>query len=174
MGMLKITRSTLKTIENNLQRINLFFCELFLKNQDKKAFLFTRHFMKTLVLLLTSFFSLSVAMANQDINTQKLELQKKFISDINQCSNPQQLDRFIQNALKNISNHEERARHAALLEELIKYNPSCFVASIKKLDPKSCEKIEESYLSEPFFYPREDLKASLATAKDFKASCLAS
>ena len=172
--MLKITRSTLKTIENNLQRINLFFCELLHKNQDKKAFLFTRHFMKTLVLLLTSFFSLSVAMANQDINTQKLELQKKFISDINQCSNPQQLDRFIQNALKNISNHEERARHAALLEELIKYNPSCFVASIKKLDPKSCEKIEESYLSEPFFYPREDLKASLATAKDFKASCLAS
>jgi len=130
--------------------------------------------MKTLVLLLTSFFSLSVAMANQDINTQKLELQKKFISDINQCSNPQQLDRFIQNALKNISNHEERARHAALLEELIKYNPSCFVASIKKLDPKSCEKIEESYLSEPFFYPREDLKASLATAKNFKTSCLAS
>ena len=172
--MLKITRSTLKTLENNLQRINLFFCELFLKNQDKKALLFTRYFMKTLVLLLTSFFSLSVAMANQDINTQKLELQKKFISDINQCSNPQQLDRFIQNALKNISNHEERARHAALLEELIKYNPSCFVASIKKLDPKSCEKIEESYLSEPFFYPREDLKASLATAKDFKASCLAS
>jgi hypothetical protein len=174
MGMLKITRSTLKTIENNLQRINLFFCELFLKNQDKKALLFTRYFMKTLVLLLTSFFSLSVAMANQDINTQKLELQKKFISDINQCSNPQQLDRFIQNALKNISNHEERARHAALVEELIKYNPSCFVASIKKLDSKSCEKIEESYLSEPFFYPREDLKASLATAKDFKASCLAS
>ena len=174
MGMLKITRSTLKTIENNLQRINLFFCELFLKNQDKKALLFTRYFMKTLVLLLTSFLSLSVAMANQDINTQKLELQKKFISDINQYSNPQQLDRFIQNALKNISNHEERARHAALLEELIKYNPSCFVASIKKLDPKSCEKIEESYLSEPFFYPREDLKASLATAKDFKASCLAS
>ena len=172
--MLKITRSTLKTIENNLQRINLFFCELLHKNQDKKALLFTRYFMKTLVLLLTSFFSLSVAMANQDINTQKLELQKKFISDINQCSNPQQLDRFIQNALKNISNHEERARHAALLEELIKYNPSCFVASIKKLDPKSCEKIEESYLSEPFFYPREDLKASLATAKDFKASCLAS
>lgn len=172
--MLKITRSTLKTIENNLQRINLFFCELFLKNQDKKALLFTRYFMKTLVLLLTSFFSLSVAMANQDINTQKLELQKKFISDINQCSNPQQLDRFIQNALKNISNHEERARHAALLEELIKYNPSCFVASIKKLDPKSCEKIEESYLSEPFFYPREDLRASLASVKDYKASCLAS
>jgi hypothetical protein len=130
--------------------------------------------MRTLVVFLSLLTSFSLALANQDINTQKLELQKKFISDINQCSNPQQLDRFIQNALKNVSNHEKRARHAALLEELIKYNPSCFVASVKKLGPKSCEKIEESYLSEPFFYPREDLKASLATAKDFKASCLAS
>jgi hypothetical protein len=130
--------------------------------------------MKTLVLFFTSLFSLSLAMANQDINTEKLTLQKKFISNINQCSNPEQLDQFIKNAVKNVSNHNERAKHAALLEELIKYNPSCFVASVKKLDNKTCEKIEESYLSEPFFYPREDLKASLATAKDFKASCLAS
>jgi len=116
----------------------------------------------------------SLALANQDINTQKLESQKKFISNINQCSNPAQLDQFIQNALENVSNHEKRAQHAALLEELIKYNPSCFVASVKKLDPKSCEKIEDSYLNEPFFYPREDLRASLASAKNYKASCLAS
>jgi hypothetical protein len=123
-------------------------------------------------LMLLSCFSL--ALANQDINTQKLESQKKFISNINQCSNPAQLDQFIQNALDNVSNHEKRAQHAALLEELIKYNPSCFVASVKKLDPKSCEKIEDSYLNEPFFYPREDLRASLASAKNYKASCLAS
>ena len=123
-------------------------------------------------LMLLSCFSL--ALANQDINTQKLESQKKFISNINQCSNPAQLDQFIQNALDNVSNHEKRAQHAALLEELIKYNPSCFVASVKKLDPKSCEKIEESYLNEPFFYPREDLRASLASAKNYKTSCLAS
>jgi len=123
-------------------------------------------------LMLLSCFSL--ALANQDINTQKLESQKKFISNINQCSNPAQLDQFIQNALDNVSNHEKRAQHAALIEELIKYNPSCFVASVKKLDPKSCEKIEDSYLNEPFFYPREDLRASLASAKNYKASCLAS
>ena len=123
-------------------------------------------------LMLLSCFSL--ALANQDINTQKLESQKKFISNINQCSNPAQLDQFIQNALDNVSNHEKRAQHAALLEELIKYNPSCFVASVKKLDPKSCEKIEESYLNEPFFYPRDDLRASLASVKNYKASCLAS
>lgn len=104
--------------------------------------------MRILVLFLTLFIHVSVALANQDIN--------------------------IQNALDNVSNYEKRAQHAALLEELIKYNPSCFVASVKKLDPKSCEKIEDSYLNEPFFYPREDLRASLASAKNFKASCLAS
>jgi len=130
--------------------------------------------MRTLVVILMLLSYFSLALANQDINTQKLESQKKFISNINQCSNPAQLDQFIQNALENVSNHEKRAQHAALLEELIKYNPSCFVASVKKLDPKSCEKIEDSYLNEPFFYPREDLRASLASAKNYKASCLAS
>lgn len=130
--------------------------------------------MRILVLFLTLFIHVSVALANQDINIQKLEIQKKFIVNINQCSNPAQLDQFIQNALDNVSNYEKKAQHAALLEELIKYNPSCFVASVKKLDPKSCEKIEDSYLNEPFFYPREDLRASLASAKNFKASCLAS
>jgi len=130
--------------------------------------------MRTLVVILMLLSYFSLALANQDINTQKLESQKKFISNINQCSNPAQLDQFIQNALDNVSNHEKRAQHAALIEELIKYNPSCFVASIKKLDPKSCEKIEDSYLNEPFFYPREDLRASLASAKNYKTSCLAS
>jgi hypothetical protein len=130
--------------------------------------------MRALVVCLTLISCFSLAFANQDINTQKLQSQKQFISNINQCSNPAHLDQFIQNALENVTNHEKRAQHAALLEELIKYNPSCFVASVKKLDPKSCEKMEESYLSEPFFYPREDLRASLATAKNYKASCLAS
>ena len=130
--------------------------------------------MRALVVCLTLLSCFSLAFANQDMNTQKLQSQKQFISNINQCSNPAQLEQFIQNALANVSNHEKRAQHAALLEELIKYNPSCFVASVKKLDPKSCEKMEESYLSEPFFYPREDLRASLASAKNYKASCLAS
>jgi hypothetical protein len=130
--------------------------------------------MRALVVYLMLLSCFSLALANQDINTQKLESQKKFISNINQCGNPAQLDQFIQNALDNVSNHEKRAQHAALLEELIKYNPSCFVASVKKLDPKSCEKIEDSYLNEPFFYPREDLRASLASAKNYKTSCLAS
>ena len=130
--------------------------------------------MRALVVCLTLLSYFSLAFANQDMNTQKLQSQKQFISNINQCSNPAQLEQFIQNALANVSNHEKRAQHAALLEELIKYNPSCFVASVKKLDPKSCEKMEESYLSEPFFYPREDLRASLASAKNYKASCLAS
>ena len=130
--------------------------------------------MKTLVLILLSCLSISLATANQDDNAQKLQLQKKFLSTINQCSNPQVLDQFFKNAVKNASDQNERAKHAALLEELIKYNPSCFVASVKKLDNETCEKIEESYLNEPFFYPRDDLRASLSSVKGYKSSCLAS
>lgn len=130
--------------------------------------------MKALVLILLSCLSISLATANQDDNAQKLQLQKKFLSTINQCSNPQILDQFFKNAVKNASDQNERAKHAALLEELIKYNPSCFVASVKKLDNETCEKIEESYLNEPFFYPRDDLRASLSSVKGFKSSCLAS
>ena len=130
--------------------------------------------MKALVVILLSCLSISLASANQDDNAQKLQLQKKFLSTINQCSNPQVLDQFFKNAVKNASDQNERAKHAALLEELIKYNPSCFVASVKKLDNETCEKIEESYLNEPFFYPRDDLRASLSSVKGYKSSCLAS
>jgi len=130
--------------------------------------------MKAFITLFTWLSCITMALANQDINIQKLKLQKDFITNINQCSNPTQLDHFIHNALDNVNNYEKRAQHAALLEELIKYNPACFVASIKKLDSKSCEKIEETYLNEPFFYPREDLRASLSTISNFKTSCLAS
>lgn len=130
--------------------------------------------MKNLVTFITAIMSASWVFANQDINTQKLELQKNFISNINQCKNPSQLDQFFKIALDNISNNEKKAKVAAFMEELIKYNPSCFVASIKKLDQKSCELIEESYLDEPFFYPREDLRASLTTAKNYNSTCLAS
>lgn len=130
--------------------------------------------MRAVVLILLSCLSISLATANQDDYAQKLQLQKKFLSTINQCSNPQILDQFFKNAVKNASDQNERAKHAALLEELIKYNPSCFVASVKKLDNETCEKIEESYLNEPFFYPRDDLRASLSSVKGYKSSCLAS
>ena len=146
----------------------------FKKHGTNDHFLFLGHFMKRIVLFLTLCLSISIAFANQESNTQKLQLQKRFISNINQCSNPQILDQFFKNAVRNASDQNERAKHAALLEELIKYNPSCFVAGIKKLDNETCEKIEESYLNEPFFYPREDLRASLSSVKGYKSSCLAS
>ncbi len=130
--------------------------------------------MRNLIIFFLALFSFSLVMANQDANNQKLYLQKKFISNINQCSNPARLNQFIKTALKDVSDYEKRAKHAALIEELIKYNPSCFLASINRLDQKSCKMIEQSYLNEPFFYPREDLRASLVTTQNFKASCLAS
>lgn len=130
--------------------------------------------MKVLAIIFTAFLSMSIAFANQDILTQKLELQKKFISNINQCNNPTQLDQFIKNAIKSSSDQEKRAKYAWSLEELMKYNPGCFVATINMIDHETCEKFEETYFNEPSFYPKEDLRASLASAKNFKASCFAS
>jgi hypothetical protein len=130
--------------------------------------------MKTLITFLATIISATWVFANQGINTQKLELQKNFISNINLCKNPSELNQFFKIALDNVSSNEKKAKVSAFMEELIKYNPSCFVASIKKLDQKSCELIEESYLDEPFFYPREELRASLTTAKNYNSTCLAS
>ena len=44
--------------------------------------------MKALVLILLTCLSISLATANQNDNAQKLQLQKRFLSAINQCSNP--------------------------------------------------------------------------------------
>jgi len=70
--------------------------------------------------------------------------------------------------------HNGNLKYEGVLEELIKYNPSCFIASINKLDNKNCKQVEASYINEPHFYPREDLKTSLRQTKDFSKSCLAS
>ncbi len=130
--------------------------------------------MKALIFLLLAINTQLWAANDTNIDIQKLKNQKAFIGQINQCINPDQLDQFIKKAIQKTSDQEERSKYAAILEELIKYNPSCFIASINKLDNQNCKQIEELYLNEPHFYPREDLRASLKQTKDFSRSCLAS
>ena len=115
--------------------------------------------MKALIFLLLAINTQLWAANDNNIDIKKLENQKAFIGQINQCMNSDQV---------------ERSKYAAILEELIKYNPSCFIAGINKLDNQNCKQIEELYLNEPHFYPREDLRASLKQTKDFSRSCLAS
>ena len=130
--------------------------------------------MKALIFLLLALNTQLWAANTKNIDIKKLENQKAFIGQINQCMNPDQLDQFIKKAIQNTSNQEERSKYAAILEELIKYNPSCFISGINKLDNQNCKQIEELYLNEPHFYPREDLKASLKQTRDYSRSCLAS
>jgi hypothetical protein len=130
--------------------------------------------MKALIFLLLAINTQLWAANDNNIDIQKLKNQKAFIGQINQCINPDQLDQFIKKAIQKTSDQEERSKYAAILEELIKYNPSCFLAGINKLDNQNCKQIEELYLNEPHFYPREDLRASLKQTRDFSRSCLAS
>ena len=130
--------------------------------------------MKALIFLLLAINTQLWAANDNNIDIQKLKNQKAFIGQINQCMNSDQLDQFIKKAIQKTSDQVERSKYAAVLEELIKYNPSCFIAGINKLDNQNCKQIEELYLNEPHFYPREDLRASLKQTRDFSRSCLAS
>lgn len=130
--------------------------------------------MKALIFLLLAINTQLWAANDTNIDIKKLENQKAFIGQINQCMNSGQLDQFIKKAIQKTSDQEVRSKYAAILEELIKYNPSCFIAGINKLDNQNCKQIEELYLNEPHFYPREDLRASLKQTRDFSRSCLAS
>jgi hypothetical protein len=130
--------------------------------------------MKALIFLLLAINTQLWAANDNNIDIQKLKNQKAFIGQINQCMNSDQLYQFIKKAIQKTSDQEERSKYAAVLEELIKYNPSCFIAGINKLDNQNCKQIEELYLNEPHFYPREDLRASLKQTRDFSRSCLAS
>lgn len=129
--------------------------------------------MKHLIFLLLVLSPQLWAARNSDIDIKKLENQRAFIGQLNQCVNPNQLDEFIKKAIQNTSDYETRSKYAGVLEELIKYNPSCFIASINKLDNINCRQIEDAYINEPHFYPREDLRNSLRKTKDFSKSCLA-
>ena len=130
--------------------------------------------MKALFFLLLALNTQLWAANNNNIDIKKLENQKAFIGQINQCISPSQLDQFIKKAIQSTSDQEKKSKYAAILEELIKYNPSCFIAGINRLDNQNCKQIEELYLNEPHYYPREDLKASLKQTRDFSRSCLAS
>ncbi|MSQ80816.1 MAG: hypothetical protein EXR41_03795 [Candidatus Methylopumilus sp.] len=130
--------------------------------------------MKVLFFLILALSIKLLAVTDKNIDIQKLENQKAFISRMNQCMDSDQLGQFIKKALQNTTDQEKKSKYAAILEELIKYNPSCFIASVNKLDNQNCKEIEELYLEEPHFYPREDLKASLKQTKDYSKSCLAS
>ena len=79
--------------------------------------------MKALIFLLLAINTQLWAANDNNIDIKKLENQKAFIGQINQCMNSDQLDQFIKKAIQKTSDQVERSKYAAILEELIKYTP---------------------------------------------------
>jgi len=66
--------------------------------------------MKHLIFLLLALSQQLWAANNNDIDIKKLENQRAFIGQINQCMNPNQLDEFIKKAIQNTSDQEKKIK----------------------------------------------------------------
>jgi hypothetical protein len=111
---------------------------------------------------------------NSTIPVTKLDLQKKYIASINQCSTPYRLANKIKSALKNVDDYEIKAINAGQFEEIIMCNPSCFVDAMNKLTKNQCLQATSAFVNETFFYPREDIKQALNSEKTYRLNCMAS
>lgn len=122
--------------------------------------------------MMVSLFISSIASANN--HTQNvLLLQKQYLNQVNQCSSIASFSRLINVALKP-SHPNQISLVAMTVEEMILNNPTCFVEASVKLGKAKCELIEDMFIREPHFNPRDNLKESLASTRLFKQSCFAS
>ncbi len=128
-----------------------------------------------LIGFLLSFCLSAFATANKTtaINVEKLNAEKDYLNMINQCANPKLYNKMLDQALAS-KDESKRALFAAQIEETIINNPSCFIAAVTKLGNKKCEIVEESFIKEPYFYPRHEIYKSLSSATDYANSCFAS
>jgi hypothetical protein len=125
----------------------------------------------TIGMVISSFIS-SIASANNQTQDE-LILQKYYLNQVNQCVSITSFNRLINSAL-NPSRPQEISLVAMTIEEMILKNPNCFVEASVKLGKTKCELIEDIFIREPHFNPRDNLKDSLATARQFRQSCFAS
>ena len=107
------------------------------------------------------------------INVEKLNAEKDYLNMINQCANPKLFNKILDQALAT-KDESKRALFAAQIEETIMNNPSCFIDAVSKLGNKKCEVVEDSFIKEPYFYPRHEIYKSLSSAADYASSCFAS
>lgn len=125
--------------------------------------------------ILLSFYLNCLATTNRtpQIDTSRLNAQKEYLGTINQCSNAKLFSKVIDQALKT-KDEAKRTAIAAQIEETIISNPSCFVAAVTKMGYQKCEVVEDSFVREPYFYPRHQLYKALSSASNFGGSCFAS
>lgn len=122
--------------------------------------------------MMATLFICSVATANNQTQNVLL-LQKQYLNQINLCASIPSFSHLIDNAIKT-SHSNEISLVAMTVEEMILKNPSCFIEASVKLGKAKCELIENMFIREPHFNPRDRLKESLANTKLFHQSCFAS
>lgn len=134
--------------------------------------------MKTTFLVFGALLSICLdAFATTDrtskIDVSSLNAQKEFLGMINECSNPMLYSKMLEKAL-DTKNQAKRQIFSARIEETIINNPSCFVTAVTKLGDKKCEAVEETFLREPYFYPKHEIYRALSASSNYAQSCFAS
>lgn len=122
--------------------------------------------------MMANLFICSIATANNQTQNVLL-LQKQYLNQINLCASNPSFSHLIDTAIKT-SHPNEISLVAMTVEEMILKNPSCFVEASVKLGKAKFELIENMFIHEPHFNPRDRLKESLANTKLFQQSCFAS
>jgi hypothetical protein len=107
------------------------------------------------------------------INMQIFSLQKSYLQTID-CRSPKRLAGMISTALKSVDDYTAKANNAEVFEEIMINNPSCFIQALNALPPKKCLQVEDAFINETFFYPRNDIKSALQNATNYSKSCIAS
>ncbi len=116
------------------------------------------------------------ALANNpspSVNIEVLTLQKAYLQTID-CRAPQQITSLVSAALKDMDTFSANSSKASVLEEIMLKNPPCMIQALNQLPVKSCVQFKENFIEETFFYPRDDIKSALASAKNYSKSCIAS
>lgn len=111
--------------------------------------------------------------AKPSINIQNLALQKAYLQSID-CRSTQKVSSLINSAIKQADDYAAKANNASVLEEIMVNNPPFFIQALNQLPTKACLQFKEQFIEETFFYPRDDIKNALATAKNYSKSCIAS
>jgi hypothetical protein len=109
----------------------------------------------------------------KQVNMERLSLQKSYLQTID-CRSPKRLAGMISTALKSVDDYTAKANNAEVFEEIMINNPSCFIQALNALPPKKCLQVEDAFINETFFYPRNDIKSALQNATNYSKSCIAS
>jgi hypothetical protein len=130
--------------------------------------------MKSMIILLSLFLSFSsfAKTSTSNVDVETLALQKLYLQTID-CRASKKLSNLLEESIKSADDLTAKGINASVMEEIMMNNPSCFIQALNQLPTKVCRKIEENYINETFFYPRDEIKRALSSAKNYSNSCIA-